>query len=474
MEKRYSNIDDLFRDKFKDFELYPPDHIWDNIKQQIKVTGKDKSGKGLSNGSIIGITIILVISSIVAFYLLQTNTGYTFKNEKNEIRQSTGTIYNNSTPRSATLTSQDINKTLPDNNSSDPKALKAKNRQKLSEKPASNIDSNIPKGKANLTVSSSAGDINVYSGVKTSQEITNPGFTTGSPSAGNFSSGEADIAGTPESPAPGPAYNYNDESDKIIEESAVTDSPEELSSGMPTVPADIRSDYGKKGSWLFGLYFTPEVIFNPAVTGFNNRSYSLDLNAIYQFSEFIVQSGFGFGWSSDNGNYKIDYNQYLGSYDDVYDVTFDTIGGQLIPIYHTESVNVYDTLDHVTISPTKRHFTYLNIPLLFGYRNEGKRWGWNVKAGPSLSFLIKEDIPDINLTDSQNKILNVEDEIPGRLKTNWQFLISAGLSYKLSNTISLAVEPLFKYYVNPIHDQNGTKTGNPYSFGLRAGFVLGF
>ncbi len=181
MEKRYSNIDDLFRDKFKDFELYPPDHIWDNIKQQIKVTGKDKSGKGLSNGSIIGITIILVISSIVAFYLLQTNTGYTFKNEKNEIRQSTGTIYNNSTPRSATLTSQDINKTLPDNNSSDPKALKAKNRQKLSEKPASNIDSNIPKGKANLTVSSSAGDINVYSGVKTSQEITNPGFTTGSP-----------------------------------------------------------------------------------------------------------------------------------------------------------------------------------------------------------------------------------------------------------------------------------------------------
>ncbi len=216
------------------------------------------------------------------------------------------------------------------------------------------------------------------------------------------------------------------------------------------------------------------MIFNPAVTGFNNRSYSLDLNAIYQFSEFIVQSGFGFGWSSDNGNYKIDYNQYLGSYDDVYDVTFDTIGGQLIPIYHTESVNVYDTLDHVTISPTKRHFTYLNIPLLFGYRNEGKRWGWNVKAGPSLSFLIKEDIPDINLTDSQNKILNVEDEIPGRLKTNWQFVISAGLSYKLSNTISLAVEPLFKYYVNPIHDQNGTKTGNPYSFGLRAGFVLGF
>ena len=75
MVKKYSNIDDLFRDKFKDFELYPPDHIWENIKKQVQGSGAGKAGRSISNGGIIGITILLIITSLFTIYLLQGTSG---------------------------------------------------------------------------------------------------------------------------------------------------------------------------------------------------------------------------------------------------------------------------------------------------------------------------------------------------------------------------------------------------------------
>ncbi len=234
----------------------------------------------------------------------------------------------------------------------------------------------------------------------------------------------------------------------------------------------IRSDYGRKGNLRLGVYFTPEMIFYPLDEDLNNRSYSVDVNAIYEFSGYLIQSGIGVNWLSDDGNYKIDYNQYLGSYEDVYDVTFDTTGNEVVPIYHTETVDVYDTISHVTITPTESKYTYIQIPVLFGYGHTGKRFGWSVKGGPSLSILVHENIADMNMSDSQDKILNIDSELPNRISTNWQFVLAGGLSYKLGNHLSFAVEPVFRYYINSVYDNTNNK--NPYSLGLRAGFLVDF
>ena len=265
--------------------------------------------------------------------------------------------------------------------------------------------------------------------------------------------------------------SYSEEEETEVLESKDTDELENISTSSAPV---IHDDYGKENNWSMGLFFTPEMIFHPSESDFNSRSYSLDLNAIYKFSGYLIQSGIGFGFSSDNGNYRIDYNQYLGSYQDVYDVTFDTINGQLIPVYHTETKKVYDTIDHITISPTKRKFTYLNLPVLFGYGHEGRRFGWNVKAGPSLSVLIHKNVPGANLNDSQNKISYVENELPERLKTSWQFVFSGGVSYKLGNSLNFTLEPVFRYYINSAYEQNHTTLKKPYSLGIRAGFVVEF
>jgi hypothetical protein len=474
MDKKYSNMDDLFRDKFKDFELYPPDHIWENIKQKIQTADTGKSGKNISNGGIIGITILLILTSVTMIYFLQYRSDKSINKEFESLNPPPGSTYK-SVPRSVDFMDIQTNEPGSVTKTTELNTNKLSGKEKPKTRFDLTSDVTAKQGKTELTVNSTK-PVNKSLIQESENKIsTNPdkGAETLLVAGFNITPGDDSellAYNNTEESVTKKSEKYGVESGKLIDENRSM--PE--TSPSPEPNPDIRSDYGRKGNWLFGIFFTPEMIYYPSASELNNRNYSLDLNAIYSFSGYQIQSGIGFGWSSDNGNYQIDYNRYLGSYDDVFDVTFDTINGQLIPVYHTEVVQVYDSIDHVTITPTKRKFTYLNIPVLFGYGNEGRRFGWSVKAGPSVSFLIHENIPDINLTDSQNKILNVDGELPGRLKTNWQFVFVGGASYKLSNSLNVTLEPVFRYYLNSAYEQNSLTKKSPYSIGLRAGFVLGF
>jgi len=163
----------------------------------------------------------------------------------------------------------------------------------------------------------------------------------------------------------------------------------------------------------------------------------------------------------------------MGSYEDVYDVTFDSTNNGVIPTYHTETVNVYDSVTYARVEPSKNRFTYLQVPVLFGYGKENRRLGWFVKGGPALSLLIGENVYNMD-NMKEHKILNVESDMPGRIKTNWQFIISGGISYRLGNHLSLSVEPMLKYYMNSVYEQGIYSTKHPYSFGLRTGLLLNF
>ena len=105
MKDNYSNMDDIFRNKFKDFELYPPDHIWENIKQQVH--GSGKGGGSFSTGSIIGITVLLIITSLFTFFMLKGNSEKVTAPELNIIEQNTdGSLHSN--PRNAETSATNI------------------------------------------------------------------------------------------------------------------------------------------------------------------------------------------------------------------------------------------------------------------------------------------------------------------------------------------------------------------------------
>jgi hypothetical protein len=458
MSRKYSNIDDLFRDKFKDFELNPPDHIWEHINKKIKSGNGSNPGKPFTRGGIFGISTIIILIGLFSLYQLSNDANnYQSKGlaepETIAYNNLPGTEHENANPQNDIITRGDGNKSKKNNKSS--RLIIAK-------------EDKITKG-------------NLYMLTQTETVITKE-------SSGNlhfespitFNSDESvtttkDVIDNINPIQPG-EFKTEVLSEMIIDHTIDKYGSKHGTNELTAKDQEpnIRNDYGEPGSLLFGLHFTPELQFYPSDEKLTSRSYSLDLSAIYRFSGFLVQTGVGTMWTSDNGNYKVDYHQYLGSYEDVYNITFDTTGGEVVPTYYTETVKVYDTLDHVYISPTKNKYTYLTLPLLFGYGNEGRHFNWFLKVGPSISLLINKNVSNYYQSDDPNKIISVENDVPSRLHTNWQIVMSGGISLGLNQNLSISLEPIFRYYIKSAYEQNRLNSKNPYSVGLRAGFLVNF
>jgi len=476
MSKEYKNIDDLFQDKFDNFEVDPPDHVWENIKSNIGGNSGKGSGGNLNKGGIAGLSLLLITIGLISFFLINNSAVISEDNfEDHRIH---------STVSSADLIAENTQGINPENQKSgleqlsidsnegpDSSGDKKKSRNKKDKR--TKIKSSNPKRNSTLLIKPE------FTNSIPADRMARLNLTVEPVKANSVIwAGESKIDG----PAPLKTTGVHDpEHEEGIEVHDANNSIEsDIVRGNETENTDnvgaagIRSDYGKIGRWTFGVYFTPEMIVYPSDDQLKNYSYSLDLHASYKFGNYFLQSGIGFARNHDQGNNIIDYNKYLGSYEDVYNVTFDTTTSGITPVYHTETVFVYDSISHVTINPTKRYYTYLQVPMFIGYGEESKRFGWFVKAGPSLSFLIHENIPESEMSESEARILNIENELPARINTNWQFILSAGATYKLGPRLSFSMEPMFRYYIKSAYEQDKLNTKHPYSIGLRTGFLLNF
>lgn len=222
--------------------------------------------------------------------------------------------------------------------------------------------------------------------------------------------------------------------------------------------------------WKLGLEFSPEWITIPDNNN-NIQSYGLDLSAKYFFSDWFVESGLGVAFSKDDGLYNVDYQEALfkGSYEDVYDVTFDTSNGTPIPTYYTKLVDVYDTIDHVTISENKNSYVYLNIPLNIGYSKAlGEKFTFYAKTGLIASFKVYENIPTPTVTGTNTTIIAITPLYHKRTSVHLQAQLNVGIDYYITEKFLFGVEPNARYYIKSLVDPN--TNGNPYGFGVKLGF----
>lgn len=236
---------------------------------------------------------------------------------------------------------------------------------------------------------------------------------------------------------------------------------------------DGERAYNRRASWQMGFFFTPEVGFYPNDSIPNQRNYTFDVSAKWQKNEFFIESGLGISFSSDDGNYAIDYEQFLGSYDDVYNLTYDTAAnGSLVPVYHTNVVNVYDSISKYKVDRTRNTYTYLQLPVYVGFQKQVKRFGWFVKGGPVLSLLVHKNIPGPDA--GYNRIIGLDQQMATRVNTHWQVAFSLGMSYQLSNKVSIGIEPTFRYSLNSQYERKYISTRHPYAIGLRTGLLFNF
>ncbi|MCK5838765.1 MAG: hypothetical protein KAG99_02905, partial [Bacteroidales bacterium] len=240
-------------------------------------------------------------------------------------------------------------------------------------------------------------------------------------------------------------------------------------------PTSWPYTYSRKAEFSIGLFFAPELINYQRDTEKTKKSYYLDLLIDYHRNSFLLRSGLGMSLSEDNGNYAIDYETYdsIGYY---YNITsFSVIPGDPDSIvFNTGVEGVYDSIDHNTVENPENHYFYINIPLLVGYKVlEHSRFSCTLMGGPVFSILIHENEHEVSFSDPEAISINIENNTPKRIKTNWQMMVTLGLHYKISNKMSFALEPTYRQYIKTVYNGND-QTKAPFSWGVRGGLIIAF
>jgi len=223
------------------------------------------------------------------------------------------------------------------------------------------------------------------------------------------------------------------------------------------------------------LGVSPEETFYRSPDAYAKLNYWFNAGITYHISRFSIGTGIGLGYVFDEGKYNIHYKSKdsIGFYNSVVSYTIDPVTHQVI--YQTEKKSVYDSVLHVADDRTNNRYTYLQIPLLFGYRIfETDRLSLTIQAGPAVSFLIesREALPVIDYSNA--RITRIENSTPSRMAINWQVWADLYLEYRITKTVSLYFEPLYKYYFKPVVEKENVIYSQPWSVGMNLGLQFNF
>ncbi|MFH0842350.1 MAG: outer membrane beta-barrel protein [Bacteroidota bacterium] len=115
-------------------------------------------------------------------------------------------------------------------------------------------------------------------------------------------------------------------------------------------------------------------------------------------------------------------------------------------------------------NPVHQNFSYLELPVVLRYKVVDRVLDFNLIGGVSSNLLVNNSVnagkTQIGTTDGMNLI-------------TFSSSIGMGMEYNLSNNLSLNLEPTFRYYINPFSNITGMNI-HPYSFGVFSGISYKF
>jgi hypothetical protein len=426
--KEFDHIDELIRQKFEGFEPVPPESVWEKVKAGIGPDAPSPKGGRFTPPIITG---LIVLVGLISLLLLVTHMESTMPVQagSNELSYNANRLANNNA-----------------SGNQQPDAV-----QNTSE---NDIASQIPVRKP-------------FDGQPAYAAAHSDIYSPADEPANLQSRKMENRSGTQRFREKAPRMESKRGGQVAEGDNAFS----EISSRVKRI-RQTADDYmaPTKATWSVGAYFNPEVSFNSPDNS-TSLDYGFQLLPRVTLGNWYLQSGIGLRIGNDEGKYVVNYNKYLGSYEDVYEVTFDSTESGVIPTYHTQTVDVYDTVPYYSISDTKVRYTYLDIPLLFGHEWSFSRFSLSVHAGPSLSLLAGRSTPAADYPDERIRILSESPQIPARETINWQLMAGAGFNYRVSDNISFSLEPTFRYFLSGQYQDGELNTLQPYSFGIRAGLI---
>lgn len=260
---------------------------------------------------------------------------------------------------------------------------------------------------------------------------------------------------------------------------------------------DIPKEKGKRWTILAlaspTYYMTPEVSGTDVSRQVNSLeqsriSYTGGVGFAYRVTRKLsVQSGLYYsslGNEVDNINSFAGFRQYdytkgdhnfevLTSngliYTDNADVfLLDNSGDRVLTMY---TKDVFDptkaNLSYIN-NTLFQNFSYLEMPLILRYKVIDKSLDINLIGGLSYNLLINNSVHTV-IDGNRYNIGKTEGLNPLMISS----ALGMGMEYNLSNRFSVNLEPTFRYYLNPFGDFSGIRS-HPYSFGIFSGLSYKF
>ncbi|MEI6048033.1 MAG: outer membrane beta-barrel protein [Bacteroidota bacterium] len=116
----------------------------------------------------------------------------------------------------------------------------------------------------------------------------------------------------------------------------------------------------------------------------------------------------------------------------------------------------------------RQNFRYLELPVVLRYKFIDKKIDFNLIGGLSYNMLVNNSVFTI-IDGSKYQIGKTEGLNPISLSSS----IGMGMEYSFSEKLSMNLEPTFRYYLNPFNQATGS-TIRPYSFGIFSGLSYKF
>jgi len=451
VEKNQQNIDHLIKAKFDDFAPAPPEHVWKGIEKGIT----SKPAFFVRYGKHIAAAVVLLGLLLLGVWYFSSRSAETPVNKL----QMSDTVPVNTSDEPATLgnpgekkesATLNIESGETDNISSDNQESEIVSAGSSSEdganNPALETSGNSKIASAGETVSVIAVDHGEVS--KTNNALT-----------------MRDENGIFSIPSLSLAFNNT-----VLPK---TDVPQNTYA-VQTVATQTKTK--TPGLWSTGIYFTPEMYFENYDSLKTLPSYTLSVEPTYYINKHLfVRFGVGFTYGHDRGYTRINYSgkSLLGTYEDVYDVTFDSVDGQLVATYYTKTREIWDTTDQIVVKEPTNTYFYIQTPLMLGYYHRSNHINWYFYGGPSFNYMISKNIEKpINDLD-YIELLNVDNHLPTRSDYYIQLWLGAGIELKVSDKVSLSLEPNYRLTLNDFYQEQSYKKALS-GFAMRFGIVYYF
>jgi hypothetical protein len=236
----------------------------------------------------------------------------------------------------------------------------------------------------------------------------------------------------------------------------------------------------KKNNHLsLAVYLLPEVTeYSRLASSSREKSFATGVALSYNTPKHLIQGGIEISYFYDLCDYMVRMATWdsVGYINDVAGFVIDPENPGNI-IFETNEVGVWDSISHRSHQQTRNNYTYLQFPVMFGYKAmDYGIFSAYIKAGPNFSLLLNKQEPGLDFYYPGATINAIENYSMPRVKANVQLLVSLGLQIQASEKLGILAEPVYRRYLNTVYDinNNNEKLKNPYSIGFRAGVYYTF